>query len=910
MAQTKVKLISDGVIVQGNLLSNHGITTAHIGEGSNLYYTDARVSSYLSTNSFATESYVGTQITNLVDSSPATLNTLNELAAALGDDPNFATTTATSIGLKAPLASPSFTGNSTFAGDVGLGGTGIYTSSHSLNIDGTGLAIKNDTAGSSNNWSNIRNTAILSSSNLVFTTGLGDALTLNHDKSATFSGNVHANERVIVSGNTNTYATAPLVYFDSTSTADAGVRDWAIGPADDSYGNFHFFAGASTGANPVGNSGRVLTITNTGNATFSGQINAGTKISLPDGGDLFWGGGYGNGGPVLAANGTSMKMYPSGAVSGVQFSLSPTVATFGGDVKTTGAAIGTTQADGDYVSKLYTLNADGFLSLYTGQATPLEKVRITSYGNNWIDPAANGNFGIGTASPNAKLEVNVPTGGGILIKSADVATFKMKGAGGVYDWGLATTNLAASDFGMYKSNAGGGDPITAGTAQLYFKSTSSTTSDVGIGTTGPNEKLHVVGNIFLNANSAFKASYNNTDNYHGSMRWAGLQLGNNGTNKIIAGRTAAGGGFQFYTNNTVDAADYTVASDGIMTMAMTNTGNVGIGETAPGTLLSLRSPLANTSIVTLKCTKNDSSWTAGDRIGGINFFGEDGSGQGAGIKGSINYIVTSSSGGSNAMTFNVAGTANNQEKMRIQGGGNIGIGTDSPTTTLSVKGTSSNGINIIGVGTTATRVFAGLNASNHGYLFVTGSSGQSPSLINSAGGDSYISGKLQVGTSGWGGVGALVVNSTAGDNGGIVDTHANGGARYYSRVAHGHTGSSSAGYWHIKTNIIPNANIMFLAKFYGYLYGQSAILDLQHSGYAYSGGSVIAQGTINNSSVGGISSAIYLTSSNQVCFRIDMGGSTYYAGLWMDIGFQNPTGGNHQLEILGSTFSATTNYYT
>jgi hypothetical protein len=343
---------------------------------------------------------------------------------------------------------------------------------------------------------------------------------------------------------------------------------------------------------------------------------------------------------------------------------------------------------------------------------------------------------------------------------------------------------------------------------------------------------------------------------------------------------------------------------------MTHTGNVGIGETAPATLLSLRSPLANTSIVTLKCTKNDSSWTTGDRIGGINFFGEDGSGQGAGIKGSINYIVTSSSGGSNAMTFNVAGTANNQEKMRIQGDGNIGIGTDSPTTTLSVKGTSSNGINVIGVGTTATRVFAGLNASNHGYLFVTGSSGQSPSLINSAGGDSYISGKLQVGTSGWGGVGALVVNSAAGDNGGIVDTHANGGARYYSRVAHGHTGSSGAGYWHIKTNIVPNSNIMFLAKFYGYVYGQSAILDLQHSGYAYSGGSVIAQGTVNNSSVGGMSSAVYLTSSNQVCFRIDMGGSTYYAGLWMDMGFQNPTGGNHQLEILGSTFSTTTNYYT
>ena len=44
-----------------------------------------------------TEAYVGTQIAALIDSSPATLDTLNELAAALGDDPNFATTVATSI---------------------------------------------------------------------------------------------------------------------------------------------------------------------------------------------------------------------------------------------------------------------------------------------------------------------------------------------------------------------------------------------------------------------------------------------------------------------------------------------------------------------------------------------------------------------------------------------------------------------------------------------------------------------------------------------------------------------------------------------------------------------------------------------------------------------------------------------
>ena len=58
----------------------------------------------------ATTAYVTTAISDLVDSSPSALNTLNELAAALGDDANFSTTVTNSIALKAPLASPDFTG--------------------------------------------------------------------------------------------------------------------------------------------------------------------------------------------------------------------------------------------------------------------------------------------------------------------------------------------------------------------------------------------------------------------------------------------------------------------------------------------------------------------------------------------------------------------------------------------------------------------------------------------------------------------------------------------------------------------------------------------------------------------------------------------------------------------------------
>ena len=50
----------------------------------------------------AVATQISTAIAGLVDSSPETLNTLNELAAALGDDPNFATTMATELGKKVP----------------------------------------------------------------------------------------------------------------------------------------------------------------------------------------------------------------------------------------------------------------------------------------------------------------------------------------------------------------------------------------------------------------------------------------------------------------------------------------------------------------------------------------------------------------------------------------------------------------------------------------------------------------------------------------------------------------------------------------------------------------------------------------------------------------------------------------
>ena len=79
-------------------------STTNLTEGSNLYYTNARA-----------DARAQLKIDALVDSAPGTLDTLNELAAALGDDANFSTTVTNSIATK--LATADF--NSTF--DTRLG---------------------------------------------------------------------------------------------------------------------------------------------------------------------------------------------------------------------------------------------------------------------------------------------------------------------------------------------------------------------------------------------------------------------------------------------------------------------------------------------------------------------------------------------------------------------------------------------------------------------------------------------------------------------------------------------------------------------------------------------------------------------------------------------------------------------
>ena len=105
-----------GVKVDGTTItiSNGVISAVGGGTGGGVTLTD--VGTYLNNNGYATQTYVQGQVTNLINGAGAALDTLNELAAALGNDASFATTITNSLAGKVNLSGGTMTGALTLSG--------------------------------------------------------------------------------------------------------------------------------------------------------------------------------------------------------------------------------------------------------------------------------------------------------------------------------------------------------------------------------------------------------------------------------------------------------------------------------------------------------------------------------------------------------------------------------------------------------------------------------------------------------------------------------------------------------------------------------------------------------------------------------------------------------------------------
>jgi hypothetical protein len=97
-----------------------GSIGAQLGETINEFSSDSTMSGNSNTavpTEYAVKAYVDQSVSNLVDSAPGALDTLNELAAALDDDANFSTTVTNALAARLQLSGGTMTGPITLSGD-------------------------------------------------------------------------------------------------------------------------------------------------------------------------------------------------------------------------------------------------------------------------------------------------------------------------------------------------------------------------------------------------------------------------------------------------------------------------------------------------------------------------------------------------------------------------------------------------------------------------------------------------------------------------------------------------------------------------------------------------------------------------------------------------------------------------
>jgi hypothetical protein len=394
-----------------------------------------------------TDAYTQTQVNSqisaataaLVDSSPATLDTLNELAAALGDDPNFATTTATSIGLKAPLASPSFTGN-----------VGIGTASPTTTLEVIGdIKIKQN--------STFANYSLIDATEALLTLSTFSVNSSTYPADIKFSPNQTERMRITSSGNVGIGTTAP----GGLLALSGSVSDTAL-------------LGATAGA--------------TSNALFNlapssdNIVRYGLRLSAT-GNDL-------NLDYRKSTDGspnTAMTIQRSSGNVGIGTTSPANKLTVSGDIGYTGVigqgSIYGTPGNASFATMQLYNSATGF-SIFNNQSYGYN---FNTGGTTRVAISNAGNVGIGTTNPLAKLHVESGVNSDVIRLTninAEAQIRFVHNVGTSYTATLGSQTLGANNVGLvFRTGTGGGSN----------RMTIDVNGNVGIGTTTPESKLHIAG---------------------------------------------------------------------------------------------------------------------------------------------------------------------------------------------------------------------------------------------------------------------------------------------------------------------------------------------------------------------------------------------------------------------------------
>jgi hypothetical protein len=536
------------------------------------------------------QSYADTAVSNLVDSAPATLDTLNELSAALGDDPNFATTVTNSISEKLPLAGGTMTGDITFNSTQLFDGRDVSADGSKLDGIEAGADVTdtaNVTAAGALMDSEVTNLAAVKSFDPTdYATAAQGSLADSALQSSDIGVSVQSyNANTVIDASyvhtDNNYTTTEknkLAGIEAGATADQTKADIdALGidadTLDGQQGTYYL------DYNNFSNTPSIPSAAN--NATIT--LSAGSGIT---GGGSFTTDQAGNATITFAHEDTSA----AGSVdnSGATVIQDVTLDTYGhvtglGSKTLTAADVGALSTSGGSITGDLTVDTD---TLY-------------------VD-STNNRVGIGTNSPASVLHVEGATTGTGTEPDA-IAYFKQNSTWGLNEpWALYVEgysylngfriNAADGTRSLYKTASGGtlgfavagNDPITFTQSNSTERMRIAAGGNVGIGTNSPQTKIHIQSSAVSGATyraTAPLAIENNGD--------CELQIIATGSSQVRFGDGATNfAGAVSYDHSTDSMIFFVNSSED---MRITSNGNVGIGTTNPSTALDVNGTVTATA---------------------------------------------------------------------------------------------------------------------------------------------------------------------------------------------------------------------------------------------------------------------------------------------------------------------------
>ena len=283
---------------------------------------------------------------------------------------------------------------------------------------------------------------------------------------------------------------------------------------------------------------------------------------------------------------------------------------------------------------------------------------------------------------------NLATYGGITIDNFSDPSIAMKTTGtGGWLWTQYITSSGTNNFSMGVNQSSPYWCVKAGAGMDSPHLVVDSSGDVGIGTITPDAKLTIgdpggatTRSIQIEGNTSV-SGMNGTIGYFSNA----LYISNNyyynsaqvhpvstlGQTNIVQ-QTSATSGSNFIDFNVSDHTDPNNAPD--TRMRILDSGNVGIGTVTPSSF----SGYTNLSL------------KAGSTGNNLDFFNSAGTRIGAIVTDGSDDVILEASGLSRNLIFKTDNAGTFSEKMRIQGNGDVGIGTTTPYSRLDVNGVITN----------------------------------------------------------------------------------------------------------------------------------------------------------------------------------------------------------------------------